>query len=189
MDPPSPAAGGPPEATLYEVGADGTILRVGGGWDAFARANGAPGLAGTAVVGRPLLLSITEPTTRQLYDALLDRARGGRVVRVPFRCDGPAVRRSMELVMTPLPDGVVRFEAVLLSAEPRPPVPLLDPAAPRSADLVKVCAWCRKVAVGERWCEVEEAVAALGLFDAPFLPGVTHGICPACREGVLALAS
>jgi hypothetical protein len=174
---------------VYEVDRDGIITRVGGAWEAFARANGAPTLAGAAVVGRSLRLSIAESTTRLLYDALLVRVRGGRRVTVPFRCDGPAVRRFMELVMTPGPEDGVRFEAVLLSAEPRHPVSLLDASVPRSADLVKMCAWCRKVAVGERWCEVEEAVAALGLFGAPVLPAITHGICPACNAAVLAVAS
>ena len=34
----------------------------------------------------------------------------------------------------------------------------------------------------------EDAVAELGLFHAPSLPGITHGICPACVARVEAIA-
>ena len=189
MASPSPPAGDPPEATRYEVDAAGRISRVGGGWDAFARDNGAANLAAGAVVGRRLGDFITEPATRALYDSLLLRVRAGRRLTVPFRCDGPAVRRFMELAMEPGPEGSVRFEALLLSAEPRAPVALLDAAAPRSPEFLKVCAWCRMVEVAEEWREVEEAVEALGLFDARALPAITHGICPRCRAAVMAGAT
>ena len=35
---------------------------------------------------------------------------------------------------------------------------------------------------GARWRTLEEAVADMALFDAPALPAITHGICPACVE-------
>jgi hypothetical protein len=32
-----------------------------------------------------------------------------------------------------------------------------------------------------RWVEAEEAMDRLDLLDAPALPRLTHGICPACK--------
>ncbi len=176
------------EPTRYEVDAGGRISSVSGGWEDFARANGAPHLAGGAVLGRPLLGFVTEPTTAHLYARILDRVRRGARVVLPFRCDGPSVRRSMELVLSPLPGGAVRFEASLLAAEARPPVPLLDLAVPRDDGLVKMCAWCRRMPLGEAWVEVEVGVAALRLFETAAVPRISHGICPDCVRAVTAQA-
>lgn len=176
------------EPTLYEVDAGGRITSVSGGWDAFARENDAPRLAGGAVLGRPLLEFVSEPATAHLYAEILRRVRRGARVVLPFRCDGPGVRRSMELALSPLPGGAVRFEATLLAAERRPPVPLLDAAAPRTEGLLPMCAWCRRIPLGAAWVEVEAAVAALRLFESAAVPRITHGICPDCSRIVTAQA-
>jgi hypothetical protein len=34
------------------------------------------------------------------------------------------------------------------------------------------------------WCEVETAITALGLFDEPELPQLTHSICDTCFESM-----
>ena len=46
-----------------------------------------------------------------------------------------------------------------------------------------MCGWCKRVAVPpDRWLEVEEAVAALALFDEPRPPQLTHGVCEECSS-------
>jgi hypothetical protein len=41
------------------------------------------------------------------------------------------------------------------------------------------------VQVAGRWCEVEDAIAEMRLFERDRPPHVTHGICPRCNERVL----
>jgi hypothetical protein len=172
----------PFQSTRYEVDSDGRIVSVGAGWDTFAVSNGAPQLAADAVIGRPLSEFMVGASTAHLYDALRLRIREGRRVVLPFRCDGPAVRRSMELFMEPAPNGHVRYEAVLRSSSERLPVALLDVETPRDTSLVTLCAWCRRIEVGVRWLEVEEGIRELRLFDVEKVPRITHGICPDCHR-------
>jgi hypothetical protein len=35
------------------------------------------------------------------------------------------------------------------------------------------------------WCEVEEAVTRLKLFEAASIPSISHGVCPPCLETAL----
>lgn len=153
------------EPTRYELDEFDTISSVGGAWDQFAIANEAPHLQQNALVGRPLLNSITGDESKSLYRRILERVRQGRRISVPFRCDAPGVRRFMELHMVPAEAGRVRCEAVTIRLEHRTPIALLSVAAPRGNQLVRMCAWCKRVAVGFKWVEVEDAVAALGLFN------------------------
>lgn len=175
-----------PTSTRYRVDAAGLIREVGADWDRFAELNGAPWLAGGAVVGRPLADFIDDVTSRHLYELLLARARAGRPVTIPFRCDGPAVRREMVMQLHPAPDGAVDIETRVRRETARPPVALLDRSAPRAETLpVTMCGWCNRVRTGPgTWQEVEDAVAALRLLSFPAPPPLSHGICPTCREAV-----
>lgn len=168
--------------TIYEVDGEDRVVRVGGAWDDFAGANDAPHLTESAVRGRKLESFMAEPTTIRIYGILMERVRRGEPVRVPFRCDGPAAIREMELALLPLPADGVRFEATLLGERPRSPVALFDVRLPRSGEFVRMCAWCRRVAVGERWVEAEEATRELRLFLSPRPPLISHGICAPCLE-------
>lgn len=149
-------------------------------WIRFARENDADKLVSTPVTGRLLWEFIVDDETKELYRAVLGRTRNQQVeVRFPYRCDGPDRRRYMEMVMTPLTEGEVKFTSRLLREEPRDPVRLLEAETPRSADLIKMCGWCKKISTPE-WMEVEEAIRRLGLLELSVLPKVSHGICPNC---------
>jgi hypothetical protein len=149
-------------------------------WGPFAVANGDDRLAAAEVLGRPLWEFISDPTTRHLYRDILARARRGAPVRFTFRCDSPSCRRVLAMDVSGGPGGAVEFRTRVLSEEAREPQPLLERDRPRSEEFVRMCGWCKKVDVGGRWAEVEEAVARLGLFDRPLLPRLTHGICEDC---------
>ncbi len=175
----------PPVA--YEIDAADRIVRVGPGWSAVALAAGAPGLKDEMVVGRPLWDFITDPTTRQLYAALLERVRTeARPLGFSFRCDTPTERRLMQMRLTGLPAGGAAFEVRVIAVQARPAVALLDAGTPRRG-MVRMCSWCKRLPVpsGE-WLEVEDALKVLDLLDATPLPAITHGICPRCHEGVMA---
>ncbi len=164
----------------YTLNDSDEIVAVNDDWDAFATANGAPHLAAGQVLGRSLWEFVTDDTTRLLYRDVLARVRRDRAIRFTFRCDAPDCRRQLEMEVSGAPDGGTTFRVRTLAEETRPPQPLLDPAHPRSAQLLRACGWCKKVDLDGRWVEVEEAVEAMGLFQHAELPQVTHGICDDC---------
>jgi hypothetical protein len=166
----------------YVIDARDRLVEVGPGWDAFAEANGAPELVAEKVVGRPLPSFVDDSTTRALYAHLLDRIRtDGRPVCVWLRCDAPTVRRCLELTMSRLDRGHVEFYSRLVREEARPAVDLLDCQVARSSECLTICAWCKRVPTPGGWREIEDAVAALRLFEQAALPVLSHGMCPECR--------
>ena len=90
----------------------------------------------------------------------------------------------MELRVSSQGHGTVRCESRLIREEPRETVPLLDEAVSRNDACIRMCSWCKNVAVDEGWVEVEEAVARLRLFETDVLPQITHGVCDACSRRI-----
>ena len=115
---------------------------------------------------------------------MLDRVRLGiGPVRFDFRCDSPDERRLLQMQITARGAGAVVFEVSSLATQSRPEVPLLRRDAPRTESVLRMCAWCKRVAMPDGvWIEVEDAIAAMNLFQASRLPGVSHGICEPCSE-------
>lgn len=164
----------------YRLNERDEIVFVNDAWVAFAAANGGERLAAADVLGRPLWDFISDPTTRQLCRDIVKRTRTGHSTRFTFRCDSPTCRRLLEMEVTHAPGGAIDFRTRVVSLEDRPPQPLLATDRARSPELVRVCSWCKKIDVGGRWAEVEEAVTHLGLFECTLLPDLTHGICDPC---------
>jgi hypothetical protein len=165
----------------YRVNAEDRIDHVSSEWLDFARENDASDLDSEAVIGQPIFHFVSNEETRHLYEMILDRVRSrGNEVRVPFRCDGPSVRRFMELEVSPGPHGQVLFQGRIVREEDRPPVPLLDSSINREDDFLKICSWCKRVQAEGEWLEVELAVERLELFSSQHLPQLTHGICEDC---------
>jgi hypothetical protein len=120
---------------------------------------------------------------------LVRRIRGeARSVELPFRCDGPDVRREMDVRIAAHSSGrFVLFSARLRSERPRAKSqPLLSADAPRGEQTLTMCGWCDRFLVGAEWVEVEDAVAQLGLFQRAELPAIGHGLCPDCGEMLMA---
>ena len=173
----------PPRLFQYRVDEDNKIIYVSREWEIFARENQSPHLSPAVVLGKSLFQFLAHDETRHLYQILLQRVRSNQQrVMFPFRCDGPALRRFMELEMSPWPGGQVQFESRMVREEPRDAVLLLDASVGRSEALLTICGWCKRVAVAGQWLEVEVVVRQLGLFQSPHLPKLTHGICNDCHE-------
>jgi hypothetical protein len=125
----------------------------------------------------------------RLLRMLVRRIRGEvRSVELPFRCDGPEVRREMDIQIASRSAGrFVVFSARLRSQERRrEPQRLLSADAPRGTETLTMCGWCDRFLVDDRWVEVEEAAAQLDLFQRPVLPAIDHGICPNCSQILMA---
>jgi hypothetical protein len=170
----------------YEIDAELRIKAVDSAWAQFASANGAPELSvPPGPVGHPILSYISDSTTVQLYERLFERVRRTqRPLVFPFRCDGPAVRRFLEMEIGPGAESGLRLQTRVLRLEPRAPNVLLEADLPTSGELLPMCSWCKAVRTGSGWCEVEQAVVELRLFERELLPGITHGICPRCRRNL-----
>lgn len=175
-------------ACAYELDAELCLRAVDPAWSEFARANGAPELVVPGLLGRPVLGCIQDPTTVYLYRRLFEHVlRTGRPIVFPFRCDSPEVRRFLEMEIRPGPSSGLQLRTRVVRLEPREPNPLLDRAAPRGGALLRMCSWCKAVDVEGRWCEVEQAVIALRLFEREVVPAITHGVCPVCHRRIEAM--
>jgi hypothetical protein len=175
------------EALSYAIDEHDHLIRVDEGYYRFAEENGW-NEAGSSL-GRSLWNYVSGGEMKKLQRLLVRRIRDGvGDVELPFRCDGPEVRREMNIRIVARPGGrVVLFSARLRSEQERDlPQRLLDPATPRSDEVLTMCGWCDRFEVEGEWVEVEEAAKRLGLFNRSQLPALSHSICPDCNEMLLA---
>jgi hypothetical protein len=175
------------QALSYAIDEYDHLIKVDDGYYRFAEENGWRD-AGSSL-GRSLWDYVAGSELVKLQRLLVRRIRDEvGDVELPFRCDGPVVRREMDIRIVARPGGrVVLFSARLRSEEEREiPQPLLDPGALRNEETVEMCGWCDRFEVDGEWVEVEEAAKRLQLFSRPELPALSHGICPNCNEMLLA---
>jgi hypothetical protein len=175
------------ETLSYAIDEQDHLIRVDEGYYRFAEENGW-NEAGSSL-GRSLWDYVSGDEMKKLQRLLVRRIRDGvGDVELPFRCDGPDVRREMNIRIVARPGGrVVLFSSRLRSEQERDlPQRLLDPRTPRSNEVLAMCGWCDRFEVGGEWVEVEEAAKRLGLFNRSELPALSHGICPDCNEMLLA---
>ncbi len=175
------------EALSYAIDDQDHLIKLDQGYYRFAEENGWDGAE--ASLGRSLWDFVAGEEVRRLQRLLLRRVRDEvRDVRLPFRCDGPEVRREMDVRIVADASGrVVLFSARLRDEQLRDPAqPLLDPLAPRGEEPLEMCSWCDRFEVDGEWLEVEEAAARLELFRRSELPALSYSICPRCSEMLLA---
>lgn len=175
------------EALSYAIDEHDHLIRVDEGYYRFAEENGWAD-AGSSL-GRSLWDYVAGRELVKLQRLLVRRVRDEvGDVELPFRCDAPAVRRQMDIRIVARPGGrVVLFSARLRAEQERDlPQRLLDPATPRSDEMLEMCGWCDRFEVDGEWVEVEEAARRLELFNRQRLPALSHGICPDCNAMLLA---
>lgn len=169
----------------YVIDAEDRLVSVSDGWTSFARMNHGEALSPEKVIGHSLWEFIADEPTRELYADVLARVRAGTETDLILRCDGPELRRLIEIMVAQQMDGMVRFRTVLLASKPRPLQRLFDRATPRSTRHIMVCSWCEKVNVDiEKWFEVEAAMDYLHLNEEVELPVLDPVVCPECYSKV-----
>jgi hypothetical protein len=146
----------------------------------FASQNEFPG-AGSCV-GKPLWDCVADRTTRSVQKSLVRRVRRSRTtLTLPFRCDGPSMRRELTLEIGPRAEtGWIQFSASTVSEVQRPHQPLLEPGARRIDQTITMCSWCDRFLVDRTWVEIEQAVVELGLTGGSDLPGIGYSLCDRC---------
>jgi hypothetical protein len=153
----------------------------------FAGQNEFPGAH--LCVGRPLWDCVSDSTTRLVQKSLVRRVRrSGRTLTLPFRCDGPGVRRELTLAIGRRREtSWIQFSAATVSEEQRPPQALLDLGQARGDQTITMCSWCDRFMVERLWVEIEQAVSRLGLTSGTALPRITYALCDSC-SGMLSRA-
>lgn len=167
----------------YRLDAADRLVDVDDTWDDFARANDAPELVRTAVLGRRIWEFVVDESTRAVYELLFRRTRAtGQTLRFPLRCDAPDRLRLLDVEITPAGGDSLVIRTQLVREEPRSPLPLLDRRVPRSDARLEVCAWCARLRLpaSDLWVALEHGCATLRLFEQARLPEVNHGMCPRC---------
>lgn len=170
----------------YALDEQDRLVELDDGYFDFALENGWRGAGSSA--GKELWDYVSGHTMQRLQRGLLQRIRDeSRSVRLPFRCDGPAHRRQLELEITALPEkGTVRFVASPVKVEVREsPQALLEQSAQRGPEQIVMCGWCDRFEVEGNWLEVEDATGKLGLFSGADVPSISHGVCGRCAEMLL----
>ena len=174
---------------VYSVDEEDIIASVSENWQLFAHDNAWAGKCKPEnVVGQLLWDFIQDAETRHLYKEIFNSVRiGRRLGPIPFRCDSPQERRFLELLLRPLSGGQIEISSTIVRRELRAPVGLLDNETPRSKKLIRICSMCKKIAITENeWIAIEAGLQKLKLFEAEEMPGLTHGLCPACYTTAMA---
>ena len=174
------------ERTTYAVDSDYVVTWVDDGFRRFAEANGVPELP-DEVVGRELWDFVDGLETKELLRVLFERARMLGPTSFPYRCDGPAVRRSMVLEVTPTGHGGLELSSRLRSAESRPSVWVNGDGTGNghgTTELLRLCSWCNRLEAKGVWVEPELGVTLVRPFERA-TPRITHGICPACLQALI----
>lgn len=175
------------ETLSYAIDDQDHLIKVDEGYYRFAEENGWDG-AGTSL-GRSLWDFVAGHEMQKLQRMLLRRLRDEvREVELPFRCDGPGVRREMNIRIAAHPSGrTVLFSAHVRSEQARDVVqPLLQVGTRRGDETLTMCGWCDRFEVDGEWIEIDQAAARLELFNRPELPAISHGVCPSCNKTLLA---
>lgn len=167
----------------YDVDASDFIVWVDNLWLAFAKENGAPQLNVDSVLGHSLWDFVSGDVTRRLYSEIHTRVRStGNSVVLPFRCDSPSLKRHMQLTITQR-EGLLRYESILLRAEPHGHFAALESERPRSECVLTMCSCCKRALLESLgWLDVEDFSARLRLFDSVEVPQLRYNVCPQCAQ-------
>ena len=177
----------PKSCIEYEIDSTDIIININKYWQELARKSHLSDLASDQLIGRKLWDFISCDKTIHIYKLIVERVRLHFLsIKFSFRCDSPKFRRFMDLYVSPESNGAVKFKSVLIREEPRPYVCLLDPKFNRSGAFLRICSWCKLIAVSEsNWQEAERAIESLNIFGSERMPELTHTICASCKEKYL----
>lgn len=175
------------DCITYHIDKNDRIVFLSHEWHSFAGNNRAEVLTSENVLNKSIYDFLADGKVKHLYELLIQRSRNEQVhIRLPFRCDSPDTRRYMAMEVFPLANGFIAFRSCTLREEKREPVLLLDISMHRSNDVLTICSWCKRVKDDENcWCEVEEAIQRMSLFNKNLLPELSHGMCTDCYENAL----
>lgn len=174
---------------IYKINNDDIITFVDQEWLEFAQKNEAPELTKDSILGTLIWRFISGDETKQLYQHLFERIRKNKTTAaIPFNCDSPTVKRSLDLSINALEDDSLVFTSTVISITPCDKNPLLDPSQERSSEIIKICSFCKNVYFeGAGWKNVERALLRLNLNYYNPLPKLKNTVCSDCKKVVEAV--
>lgn len=168
---------------IYRLDGDDRFVFGNEAWDAFAKENGAPELAGKNLVGQPVWLHIGDFEAAGVYGKIFSRVRKDRVrVRLPFCCDSPDLRRYMRMEIRPWRGNGLEIRCHLLRVKKRRNLPLRDVML-HDRQRIRMCGWCLRVeGPAGTWRVLETYVRKARVMEWERVPRILHGICPRCMK-------
>jgi hypothetical protein len=174
---------------IYRIDKSDNIIYLSDNWSDFALANDAATICvPQLILGKSLWSFIADFETRHIYGLMLTRVRETlEPAVIPINCDSPELKRVFQISMTAMNDGAVEFSSTLVEISQRQYIKILDRSVIRSEDIVKICSFCKKIAVSDsEWAETSEAIKILNLFGNITMPLLSHGVCPSCYASITA---
>ena len=168
-----------PRTVTYRIDRQNKIPSIEGPWDSFADNAGAPECFREELLGTDVFAAISDEMTVHFYKTLFNQVRLERQsIRLPYRCDGPDVRREMSIAVLPDRDGCLTILSTVLAEVSEIGRPEFI-NAPLS-EIVR-CSACNKLKVENQWRDALDAKAEglLPTTNSGAVP-VRYGICPAC---------
>lgn len=184
----------------YLVDGEGTIIAI-SDEAAESQDRAEEGAAPPAYVGKSIFAMLHGDDVKASYQTLHHAVWSGKAGKYGFdyRCDAPDMERRMRMSVSLVSEGgepmAVLYQSLLLSEEPRAPIPLFgadrlashNKARPDD-EILTLCSYCHVIAwpIGaeaatREWIEPPEYYRRGGASDVV----VSHGICDCCFERVV----
>jgi hypothetical protein len=142
--------------TAYWLDREDRIVRVSGGWDAFALENEGEKAVSERVTGRKLFEFITGDTTRMWMSAIIGLARvSGKELERQYRCDTPLIQRYMRMRIVPEKNGELRLEHIVFREKERSKPVFFVTGGARETVMDRRCSMCGRVFRDGVWIEAE----------------------------------
>lgn len=180
------------EGVVYVTDRAGKLIGRGEpNWSDFAISNSAPELSEAKELN--CYAAFSGEDTYELYERIYEALWTRKLAKhsSAFRCNSPSRRREYRLTLTPLMSeneviGILH-QSLPISETLRPPLDIFDPEVRRKffdGPLVRICSYCLCVwdENSGAWIEAEDYYKKGGSSQVH----LTHGICPSCKEKVLA---
>jgi hypothetical protein len=172
---------------VYWINDADEIVFVGGGWDDFARKNGAPDLSSDHIIGK-YFWDFIGGAAKHLYRQIVANVRRGRPARIEYRNDSTTQDIHKELLISTVRDKFIQFETSTIRSLDRP---YRDHgASPVISDIITSCSWCGRVKIGKSiWADADRAVNILSLFNNRPHLSISGGMCDQCYARITATRS
>ncbi len=165
----------------YLLDRDDIIIEVSQAWNSFAISNNADkNTLADSVIGHNIFSFILGDSTRMYMQVLLQQARIlGHSPSRKYRCDSPELKRYMQMLLIPEPDGVVRVEHTLERVESFEQPISFSPAVVTNPSTVFRCSICARLKIGSVWIFPEDALDQEHIPCDTVIP-VRYLVCPLC---------
>lgn len=171
--------------TIYIIDQKDQILSVSGSWDEFAGENDGKHVYASEVCGKLIWDFVNGETTRMWLTTVFQIARlRNSALERPYRCDSPELKRHMLMRILPEPEGLLRIEHEMLSAEERTHPVYIHYASEKAVATIRFrCSICGKVKDCDDWLEPDD-ISPISTKVDPIL--VEYTVCEDCRAAITA---